>query len=90
MFCKAESCVMNNGNSTEYFSLDRGKRQGDRLSPYLFILGLEILFIQIRENKTIKGFRLKTVEVKLTAYADDTTCLVRNLPGVPKNFNCLI
>ena len=79
MFCNARSCVMNNGNSTGYFSLERGTRQGDPLSPYLFMLVLESLFIQIRADKTIKGFRFRTVEVKLTAYADNTTFLVRDV-----------
>ena len=43
----AESCVMNNGHSTEYFLLERGTRQGGPLSAYLFILCVESLFIQI-------------------------------------------
>ena len=84
MFCNAESCVMNNGDSTGYFSLERGTRQGDPLSPYLFILVLEILFIHICEHKTIKGFRFKTLEVKLTAYADDTTFLIRDLASLKR------
>ena len=73
MMCNAQSCVINNGNSTGYFSLESGATQGDPLSPYLFTLALEILFIQIRADKTIKGFRFRTVEVKLTTYADDAT-----------------
>ena len=41
-----ESCVLNNGHSTGHFPLERGTRQEDLLSEYLFILFLETLFIQ--------------------------------------------
>ena len=33
-----ESSVMNNGHSTGYFPLERGTRQEDSISAYLFIL----------------------------------------------------
>ena len=70
---------MNNGTSAGYFNLERGTRQGDPLSPYLFILALETLFIQIRSDPSIKGFRFKHIEIKLSAYADDTTFFVKEL-----------
>ena len=69
---------MNNGKSTGYFSMKRGKRQGDPLSPYLFILALETLFVSIRSDRGIKGFRVQNIEIKLTAYADDTIFFVRD------------
>ena len=74
----AESCVMNNGHSTGYFLLERGTRQGDPLSAYLFILALETLFIQIRNNPEIHGIESDDVTIKLSAYADDTL-LIHNL-----------
>ena len=46
--------MINNGNSTGYFSLERGTRHGDPLSTYLLTLVVEILSIQIREDKTIR------------------------------------
>ena len=64
---------MNNGTSTGYFSIERGTRQGDPLSQYLFILTLEILFIKVRNDSSIKGFWIKQIEIELSAYADDTT-----------------
>ena len=64
---------MDNGNSTGYFNLQRGARQGNLLSAYLFILALEILFIQVRADFSIKGFRIKQLEMKVTAHTDDMT-----------------
>ena len=42
----ASSCVMNNNFSTGYFKSDRGTRQGDLLSAYIFILHLEMFLFK--------------------------------------------
>jgi len=47
--------------------------QGDPVSPYNFILCVEILAKKVRENKDIKGITVCTNEVKISQYADDTT-----------------
>ena len=72
------SCVLNNGFSTGPFEIQRGVRQGDPLSPYLFIIVLEVLAVSIRKNKDIQGIVVDGIEVKLELFADDLTVFLRN------------
>ena len=67
-----KSCVIVNGRVSNWFEINRGCRQGDPVSPYLFILCAEILALMIRENKDIKGIVINNEEHKLSQYADDT------------------
>ena len=57
-YTNIESCVINNGSASDYFRLKRGVRQGDPLSPYLFLLAIETLAIAIRKNNEIKGIKI--------------------------------
>ena len=74
-----ESCVMNGGNSTGYFKLERGARQGDPISAYLFILVMEVFFQMIRKNESIKGVNICGHIFNIIAYADDATAFCHDL-----------
>ena len=78
----SQSCVINNGISSGYFLLGRETRQGDPLSPYLYILVLEILSIQIRADKNIKGFKIDNIEKLLSAFVTDTTFIIKDIHSV--------
>ena len=71
-----QSCVIVNGHLSEWFYLHRGCRQGDPLSPYLFILCAEILAVLIRNNKDIKGIKVIDTTFVISQYADDTTMIL--------------
>ena len=83
-YSSPESAVLNNGFSTNYFQLSRGVRQGCPLSPYLFILGVEILACKIRQNKEIQGIKVFNSEAKISQFADDTSLICSSCDSVKK------
>ncbi|XP_068704510.1 uncharacterized protein [Montipora foliosa] len=78
LYNNISSCALNNVHSTSSFAVKQGVRQGDPLSAYLFIMGLEILCISIRGNNDIQGIMVDNEEIKLGLFADDLTGFVRN------------
>lgn len=87
MYKEPNARVRVNGTLSETFTLKRGARQRDPLSPQIFALCIEPLAESIRENRRIKGLTIKKDEHKLALYADDiivyltdtynSTCVIR-------------
>ena len=88
-YTNISSCVTNNGFSSPMFKVERGVRQGDLLSPYLFIIALELLLIKIRNDPCIKGIKIDNAEVKLAAFADDLTTFLRDKGSLEHLFSTL-
>uniref|UniRef100_A0A803KB25 Reverse transcriptase domain-containing protein n=1 Tax=Xenopus tropicalis TaxID=8364 RepID=A0A803KB25_XENTR len=76
---------------TDPFQLSGGTRQGCPLSPILFILALEPLAAQIRNNINITGLNVDSTHHKLCLFADDILMLITRplitLPNLIDTFN---
>ncbi|RVW38172.1 LINE-1 retrotransposable element ORF2 protein [Vitis vinifera] len=83
----ASFSILVNGVPAGYFSNSRGLRQGDPLSPYLFVLGMEVLSAMLRRavdggftsGCNIQGRGGMEINVSHLLFADDTIifCEVR-------------
>lgn len=64
------ACVRTNNDYSDYFSLNRGTRQGCPLSPLLFAIAIEPLAVALRASQML-GISRGGMEHKLSLYADD-------------------
>ena len=76
LYVGSYSRVVYNGNISEKIMLERSCRQGDPLSPYIFLIVIECALEMIRSNNNIAGVKIGGKEYKISAYADDVVCFL--------------
>lgn len=94
-FCKwmktfqynSNSCVTQAGFLSNFSKLGRGCRQGDPISPYIFLLCAEILSVRIKNIKSIKGIEIRNTELLMSQYADDTTIILDGSEKISSDLN---
>ena len=79
LYHNIQSCVINNGIKSNYFTLEREVRQGDPLFRYLFVVAVETLANAIRQNSMINGNTIEKEERNLLQCADDTTAILSDI-----------
>ena len=65
--------INNGGNLSDYITLFKGCKQGDPISSCLFILGIEILSLRMKNDPEIKGMTIGIRTLLQVLFADDMT-----------------
>lgn len=85
--------IMINGNPCGFFSSRRGLRQGDPMSPYLFVLAMDYLSRMLKELPSMSLFRYhpkcKSIKLVQLCFADDITAFCKgdvNSPLILKEY----
>ena len=89
LYTDIQSCVINNGFTSQYFRVMAGIRQGCPISALLFIIAAECLSIFIKNNCNIKGIKMGGLERKITQLADDTTMFLKDIESIQATLNGL-
>ena len=70
------TAVSQSGHLSNFFNISRRCRQGDPLSPYIFLLCVEILSLLIKNIINIKGITIGNIEYNMSQFVDDTSIIL--------------
>ena len=77
LYSNATTTVLVNGYHTPKISLTRGVRQGCPISSLLYVLVIEILALQLRQNQNLVGFTVGGEKIISMHYADDAVIVIK-------------
>ena len=77
LYSDASTQIKVNGFLTPSIPLKRGVRQGCPLSPLLYVLVIELLALQLRQNPNIVGFKIEGERIVSLHYADDAIIAIK-------------
>ena len=77
--------ILMGGHMSDEIHLRQGVPQGDVISPYIFILLVELLLLKINYTKNLTGIIFAKVESRSETFADDTTIF---LERTANNLRC--
>ena len=86
MYERVQSCVRSNGSYSELFNSYSGVKQGEPLSPFLFILYMNDMY----ENLVVQGsdsFTIDELKIFILLFADDTVLLAYTSDGLQSLLN---
>ena len=78
--------IINNNFLSPFFQVNNGVRQGDPLSPTIFVLCIEYLAIMLRQSTLYHGLQIGTELLKVSLFANDTVIYLNDSPS---QFKCV-
>ena len=81
VFCSQSITVINH-NASKRFCFHR-VRQGYPISPFLFILVVELMSVSILNNTLMQGISIFNKEIRISQLADDTTPFLKDKDQIP-------
>ena len=84
-FDKRTAFILSGGHQSKLITLHQGVPQGDILSPYIFLLAVEVLLIKINHTMNIEGIRYAKSESRSETFADDTTIFIKRTESNLRN-----
>ena len=64
-------CIINNNHMSSFFEVSTSVRQGDPLSPTIFVLSMQCLANVLKQDTIYKGVIIDQETLKFTMFADD-------------------